>query len=316
MTEAQPPPSESSPATPVDATPSPPKPPSSKPPSQRISPSLLSLTDSKISRLNRILSTTSGLDTTLLTLSYTLTLLTSTLPSLTNLQIPSLLTTTKSHIQPIPTSTRFTRTISSLRTLVTLISDIRIFLRLWGLLAIWSWGFSNYKNPPRDQVLKIIAWLQIGANAVFQGLENGAYLSSHGIVDLGGGGKGGKREGKWWLWSARFWAAHVALEFGRLGRVLVLKGREEEEERKRRSEWVGESVEKVGSVAKLEEGRGGVVKRREVERWWREFGVNLAYAPLVVHWSLEKGCVGDGWVGALGGVAGVLGFREAWRQTA
>ncbi|KAI9698802.1 MAG: hypothetical protein M1836_003912 [Candelina mexicana] len=310
MAETQPPPSEMA-STP--GYPSPEKS-ASRPPNPGISSSpLSSLIDSKISRLNSVLSTTSGLDTILLTLSYTLIFFTSTLPSLSSLRISSL-RIQKS--QPSsPTSSRFLRTVTSLRTLADLISDVRIFLRLWGLLGIWSWGASVYRDPPKDQVLEMIAWLQVGANAIYQGLENGAYLSSHGVLDLGGG-KGGKREAKWWLWSSRFWAAHVGLEFGRLGRVLILKKREEEEERKKNGQGQGEYVEKSGDAVLVRGNGNTMTRRREAERWWREFGLNLAYAPLVVHWSLEKGCVGDGWVGALGSIAGVLGFKEIWRQTA
>jgi len=50
-------------------------------------------------------------------------------------------------------------------------------------------------------------------------------------------------------------------------------------------------------------------------KWRREMVVNLAYAPLTVHWSLEKGLVGDFWVGLLGSVAGVTGIRELWKNT-
>ncbi|KAI9776070.1 MAG: hypothetical protein M1835_005617 [Candelina submexicana] len=313
MAEAQPPPSEL--ASAPGQHPFPEKP-ASRPPNPGISSSpLSSLIDSKISRLNSILSTTSGQDTTLLTLSYTLILLTSTLPSLNSLPISSLrIQKSQPPSSSSPTSSRFLRTITSLRALADLISDVRIFLRLWGLLGIWSWGASVYRDPPKDRVLEMIAWLQVGANAIYQGLENGAYLSSHGIFDLGGG-KGGKREAEWWLWSSRFWAAHVGLEFGRLGRVLIMKKREEEE-RKKNGQGQGEYVEKSGDGVLVGKKGNMMMRRREAERWWREFGVNLAYAPLVVHWSLEKGCVGDRLVGALGSVAGVLGFREVWRQTA
>ena len=85
-------------------------------------------------------------------------------------------------------------------------------------------------------------------------------------------------------------------------------------ERKGDGGGVGGVGKKEGEVAVLEDEKGVSGKREEVERWWRELGVNLAYAPLVVHWSLEEGCVGEAWVGTLGSFAGVLGFREVWRR--
>jgi hypothetical protein len=50
-------------------------------------------------------------------------------------------------------------------------------------------------------------------------------------------------------------------------------------------------------------------------KWRKELVVDLAYAPLTVHWSLEKGLVGDFWVGLLGSVAGVTGLRALWKNT-
>ncbi len=64
------------------------------------------------------------------------------------------------------------------------------------------------------------------------------------------------------------------------------------------------------------EKREKIVEREEKARWWRELGVNAAYAPMTVHWSMEEGILGEGSVGALGIVAGMLGIREAWRKTA
>lgn len=92
---------------------------------------------------------------------------------------------------------------------------------------------------------------------------------------------------------------HVGLEFVRLGREWVL-GRRVEDRRGGRAEEVRVKMERV----------------RVERRWWREVVVNAAYAPLTVHWSVEGGWVGEGVVGALGMVAGVVGFREVWGRTA
>lgn len=91
--------------------------------------------------------------------------------------------------------------------------------------------------------------------------------------------------------------AHVALDLGRLVRVKQLRRRK------------GEKVfgqEKEGKVEMI----------REEARWWSEVYVNAAYTPLTVHWSLEHGWVSEAWVGFLGMVAGLVGFRELWEETA
>jgi len=184
------------------------------------------------------------------------------------------------------------RTSKSLRALADLIADVRIFLRLWGLLGIWSWAAAAWREPPSDRVLRVLMWTQVATNAAYQYLENGAYLSSHGVLRWSE-----ERQTRWYVWSSRFWMAHVALDLGRLVRVKQLRRRK------------GEKVfgqEKEGKVEMI----------REEARWWSEVYVNAAYAPLTVHWSLEHGWVSEAWVGFLGMVAGLVGFRELWEETA
>lgn len=174
------------------------------------------------------MSTPGGIDKVLMTLSYTLQLLTPQLP-------PS---------SPLP---------ASFRALTSLISDIRIFHRLWGLLGIYSWGHSIVQHPPRDLTIRRIVAAQVLANAAFQALENVAYLAGHGVVKMGKRG-----QGRLWVWSSRFWMAHVGLEFWRLQRVREMR---------------------------VEKARRGVMGRgdgEEVGRWRRELVANCAYAPLTV----------------------------------
>ncbi|KAF2396898.1 hypothetical protein EJ06DRAFT_457175, partial [Trichodelitschia bisporula] len=97
--------------------------------------------------------------------------------------------------------------------LARLISDHRIFTRLWGLLGIYAWAKSVVYSPPQDTVLHFIAAAQVTANICFQFLENRAYLAQHGVVS-----RTPLQVGKDWMYSSRFWAAHVALDFVRLAR--------------------------------------------------------------------------------------------------
>jgi hypothetical protein len=184
---------------------------------------------------------------------------------------------------PLP-ATKLLRFAQSLKALSALVSDFRIFVRLWGLLGIWAWGKGLINNPPQDVTLKRIAWSQVAVNVAYQVLENGAYLSSKGVM-----GWDVAKQNRAWVWSSRFWAAHVVLEFGRLGYV-------------RRQKAVGKGAHADTVV--------------EDDVWSTEMTSNLAYAPLTVHWSKETGIMGDFWVGVLGTIAGGAGLLQKWKKTA
>lgn len=258
---------------------------------------------------HRVLSTTTGLDTTLLTINYALVLLHSQLDALSTHRLSvaanALVEKASTTLLPGETliaalaaapSSRLVRTSKSLRALADLIADFRIFLRLWGLLGIWSWGAATWREPPQDRVLRAVAWAQVLANAVYQAMENAAYLGSHGVLRMSEA-----TQNRWYAVSSRFWMAHVVLDFGRLARMRQL--------RHRRGDRVGVEKEE-------RDGAGKVQMVKEEAKWWSEAYVNAAYAPLTVHWSLEQGCLSEAWVGFLGTIAGLVGFKERWQETA
>ncbi|MCJ1354713.1 MAG: hypothetical protein MMC33_004702 [Icmadophila ericetorum] len=270
----------------------------------------LSKTDSHIAHVNRMLSTTANVDTTLMTLSYTLRLLSSQLSLLNSVRLrhaaqslakklaitaPDALLPGEAIIATIsnsPTS-RLVRAEGSSKALSVLIDDVRIFMRLWGLLGIWSWASGTYKSPPTDVPLKVIAWSQISACAAYQYLENRAYLASKGVLSAAPSSK----IGKWYMWSCRFWMMHVALDFVRLARVRVLRRR-------------------AGKVSGGEEKEGKLEAVKEEAKWWRQAYVNAANAPLTVHWSLAEGFLSEVHVSVLSLIAGGLGLKNAWEESA
>ncbi|KAJ9637811.1 hypothetical protein H2201_007743 [Coniosporium apollinis] len=276
---------------------------------------LLRKTDILLLRLNALLSTPSGIDRTLCTLSYTLTLLHARLSPLLTHRLAALAASIASKASdallpgetliatlPAPASIRaLSRTTASIKALAGLIADFRIFVRLWGLLGIYAWARSTWASPPADAVLRRITWAQVAVNAAYQFLENGAYLASKGVLVSEGwvGEKGDRRQARWWVWSSRFWAAHVGLEFLRLGYLWRKERRMEE----KGVDGEGEKEDKI-------------VREAERELWWRDLVSNAAYGPLTVHWSLEEGCLSESWVGLLGMVAGGVGLRERWKATA
>ncbi|TVY23115.1 Uncharacterized protein LHYA1_G008106 [Lachnellula hyalina] len=298
------PPPDTSPSSSISIpTPSPPKPPPI-PSIQTLkswAPLYLSKTDRTITHLNKILSTPSGTDSFLCTLRYT-TLLSSVLLSSISIsrihkQALALIETAIS-LPPNTTVIIDTSSIPSSRLLVTaqrlkalssLISDFRIFARLWGLLGLWAWGKSVWLEPSKDKVLARIAYAQVFVNVCYQYLENGAYLSSKGAL-----GWNGEKQGRAWVWSSRFWMAHTVLDLGKLYH-----------------EW---------QVRRGKSGKGDEEVEEKSEEAWRrlwkkQLVVDLAYAPLTVHYSLENGLMGDFLVALSGSVAGLTGFRYLWRNT-
>lgn len=265
----------------------------------------LSKTDRVLVRLSALLSTPGGIDSTLCTVAYTLTFVHARLSSVLNSQLERLAIAVAKNASdallpgetliasiPAPAYTaRLARFLDGSKKLTGVISDFRIFVRMWGLLDIYTWGRSTYLSGPKDPVIKSLVWAQIAVNFLFQYLENGAYLASKGVFQWDKA-----KETKWWLWSSRFWAAHVVLDFGRLARVWYTTSQEKK---------ISEEGEKEAKIA----------RKAEAERWWREVIVNAAYAPLTLHWSLEQGAVSESWVGFLGTVAGVVGVRQKWKAT-
>lgn len=271
---------------------------------------LLHRTDALLCHLSRILSTPSGTDTTLLTLAYTLNLLQNRLHHHLNKQLArvaaaiadkasSSLLPGETIIASVPAPAhvaRLSRAADAAKRLSALIGDFRVFSRLWGLLGVYAWARSIYLSPPRDALVRRVTWAQVLACAAYQYLENGAYLARHGVLRWDAA-----KQARRWAWSCRFWAAHVALEFARLARVWYLREREAAGAEK------GDEMAQKGA---------GVRRREERARWLRELLINCAWTPLTVHWSLEGGAVDEAWVGFLGGVVGVLRFRELWKRTA
>lgn len=265
-------------------------------------------TDSTIAHLNRILSSSSGVDKSLMLVSYTLVLAHSQLYRLLNFQLrvlaERLAANASKSLRPgetivtampmTPVTTRLADLHASTKGLSAVVSDVRIFLRLWGLLGVWAWARSTYYNGPKDAVLRAITWGQIAVNTGYYVYEHSAYLASKNVIrDISA-----QKQGRWWLISGRFFAGHVLLDFIRLWRVSQMS-----KENQVMRATAGEKEDKIAI-------------KQEESLWWRQFSVDAAYTPLVLHWSLAQGFVNDSWYGVLGTFAAAVGFREAWRQTA
>jgi hypothetical protein len=204
--------------------------------------------------------------------------------------------------EPPPIAQLLARVSITSKKLSTLISDYRIFARLWGLLGIYAWGKSVYLDPPQDRVLRWIAYAQVAFNACFQAIENRAYLAGKTII-----ARDVSLQLRDWRWSSRFWCAHTTLEFVRLYRLKTI--------------WEGESkaraaAQKSGGTGWDDDKEAKAKRQEEVRLWYKDLIVNAAYYPMTFHWSLENGLLTELQIGALGIVAGTMGLRESWKKTA
>jgi hypothetical protein len=281
------------------------QPPLPLPKSSRLEPikKALKSTDRTLARLTAVLSTPGGTDSFLNTTYYTLTFLSATINTTLEAQLDSIVAhfAKNASVALLPgesvvatfkapaIATLLARLSASFKTLGSRISDYRTFVRMWGLLGIYAWAKSVYLNPPKDVVLRRIAYAQVAVNFCFQYIENVAYLATHGIIS-----RPAERIGQDWMLSAKFFAAHVVLDFVRLYRVRKL--------------W---DTEEVGDDKEAK-----IARAKEVETWWRQLLVDCCFAPMTVHWSRPDAFLTNAQVGLLGMIAGGAGFREHWRKTA
>lgn len=182
-----------------------------------------------------------------------------------------------------------------LKTFSGLISRVRTFLRLFGLVSVWKGGKAVLLRLKGGERSGGIALDSVGVlvGLCYQIAESGAYLSGKGVL-----GWDAQRQMRANVWSSRFWGVSVGLDLVRLAREY--KGLKEE---KRKTG--GKEREKASKMEETLEEKEIHVKRK--------VAIDLAYAPLTVHWGLENGLVSEAWVGILGTVAGGLGLREKWR---
>ncbi|KAK9772665.1 hypothetical protein AB5N19_04813 [Seiridium cardinale] len=282
--------------------------------------------DAFLAHLQRCLSTPSGIDTVLLFLCYSTRLSSSALELLTGPAIqrsakqllalaaslpPSTTLVFSSKAFPSPSAAILLALSKRLKAFSALVSDVRTFMRLWGLLGMYFWGrglflklrearlassSSDEKDAPKiDKLGTSLAVSQLVACVIFQALENGAYLAQKNVL-----GWQPANIGKAYRWSARFWGAFVGLKLGEL--FLDRYRRSQVPKRQRMGD-------KTVTVFEREE--------REWSAEWRKLATrNLAWFPLTLHWSLEQGLFSELSIGAIASIPGVIQIRDLWKRTA
>lgn len=267
----------------------------------------LASTDRFMGHLSRVLATSSGTDSMLQTLQYTLVVLHTQLSRLRAWRLRKLLLAVARKTSAVllpgetavamldPPATSLDDVIGGSKALASLISDFRVFTRLWGLQDVYKWARSTWLSPPEDRLVRTIVWTQVVAGFGFQWYENLAYLADKGVLR---GERFNKiNQARWWEWSSRFWMAHVVLETVRLLRVRQLT-----------SATTDTMNNKSGIENKAQ-------RAEATAKWKRAMLVNAAWAPMTVHYSWEQGCLTEPWLGILGIVASGVGFRQLWNST-
>jgi len=199
----------------------------------------------------------------------------------------------------------------SLSKLYALIGDSRMLWRFWGLLPIYQWMTSLERMPPPTRKLMNIERLQGWSMLAYYPLEHLYYLRVNGLLSQSITLPFIKKKihldiNKLGLWSTRFWALYVFLQFSHLREDFkLLKIREKAlSKAKGKAKAIDETAEKTELAS----------------RWdalVNELAVNIGYLPLTLHWSLEKGLFdNEVWVGIFGLIAGVASFRSGWKATA
>jgi len=202
--------------------------------------------------------------------------------------------------------------------LASMIGTARTVWGIWGLLPIIQWLVSIERKNPSTRRLLTIERLQGWSMLFFYPLDHLSNLISHGITSpssLPSGpaalSKPSEKDkapvldaGKLSMWSCRFWGLYVALQFAHLleDRKLLIASQ--------RSLAKAKSKGPIYEMDKAE-------LRRRWDAFYHECIANLAYFPMTIHWSLEKGLFGnDVYVNLLGFIAALFSFRSGWKATA
>jgi hypothetical protein len=250
-------------------------------------PSTLFRPSAFLDRLCKWLSTVVGTDQLIMLIQFSLDIITHHMDT----QTPTHLRTILNKVVPVfgiqtpklPTS--ISPISIRLKKLSVILADVRIFLRLQGIIPTYQWLLATHASPSSDPTLATIAKLQTYANMLFFPLENAAYLASHDIIPMSK-----RTETSLWLWSARFWATHVALDLIRLYREQQIKQKGKEKETETDSSSAGDWD----------------------RRWWAQLIMNLAYAPQTIHWSIEGGTFRDVDLAYVGVIAGIASIYLGW----
>jgi hypothetical protein len=221
--------------------------------------------DKGITRIVKVLSSAAGVDATFCLLGYGAVFTSGQLQTLSQYVAK---TTTKATILSV---------ILSLKNFSALASDVRTFLRLWGLLKIYLGAKAAYLAPPKDGLLKALSFTQLASMAGYFWYENSAYLAGKGI--LRGPGFTPLELGLKMRRALYLYGVYLVLDFVRLYRVTQLAQSAAAAPQKGA---VPASLGGEKDVAVPDE--AALARRKAEERaWYKSLYTDLSYFPLTFH---------------------------------
>lgn len=194
-----------------------------------------------------------------------------------------------------------------MRALGTLLTEARMMLRLWGLVSMYVWARSLLKQllakqitaaktqdaekngEDGDAVAKadepstvetLIGWTQLLTCIGYQVTENYAYLSSKGVL-----GASPAKQSSLYIWSSRSFSVYVAVELARGAYNIVHHG-------------VSDTPAKKAAAIELH----------------RNFARYASLAPVMGHWSLEKGFMNEAGLTVCGFIPAALQIHKIWQD--
>ncbi|KAJ5159610.1 uncharacterized protein N7482_006614 [Penicillium canariense] len=267
----------------------------------------LTAVDVTIRRLDLLLSTAGGQERVLATVNYVASILHHLCASMPWIAVQTrlrLLARLKGRAASPAGKTG--QTASKWASLSSLASETRCNLRLFGLLPLWIWGSETLKSPPADPIIHALTALQVISNVIYQFLENVAYLASKGVVSKRFVDKYGGID-KWYIWSTRGWFGHIFFEFFVLWRQHIL--------RKRRLATQRTAAGNIETKEIKAEDKEAL--RLEIRSWRKSLVNNTIWAPLCLHWCLEKGIgIPESLTGLISFMAGAWSLHDHWAGTA
>ncbi|KAM0747035.1 hypothetical protein T439DRAFT_329299 [Meredithblackwellia eburnea MCA 4105] len=186
-----------------------------------------------------------------------------------------------------------------------IISDARVLYRLFGIFPIISWvqSLNDPATAPKDKRHALIEWLQGWSMLLYYPMEHAYYLAGKGVFPISAANINTLA-----LWSCRFWAAYVALQFAHIKRSYDLL-----KNSKKALELT--SSTKEGQVSDIAAEKTRIAKAEQA--LWTDLLVQCGYLPLTMHWSLPNGLLPDQvWVGLFGTLSAACGLQGVWRATA
>ncbi|CAO3625962.1 unnamed protein product [Cunninghamella blakesleeana] len=191
--------------------------------------------------------------------------------------------------------------ITRIRNFAGPVSDFRILLRYYGLLPMVQ--YMNYieHHPPVSPLHQTIERLQNWANVIYYPLEHIYWLGAHEVIPLSQ-----KKTDQIGIWSCRFWASYVLLEYVRLlEQYRLLRQRETTLLKRIKAGDLADDEDPEKEMAAMKKERTSMIVNT---------CINSGYLPLTIHWSIENSTFPDVLVGVCGGFASLFQIYAAWKS--